>query len=193
MDSWQLQDVVALINSIKELAPAPTPHWLTSLTTISAAVLGAAAGGYGVFLSTHRIEKSKVDRERASILAALQAEVAALMAISRHRGYFEEVTKLIYFLEQEGPDAKAKIEVNIRENFSPVFAAHISKIGLLDAKLAGDIVTFYQLAESLAIDVRPGCLLAVEGGNLRVFKETEAVLNRFFSVGEEIVKTKLDR
>lgn len=189
----QVQDVVMLINSINELTPAPTPHWVTSITTISAAVLGAAAGGMGVFFSTHRIEKSKVDRERASILAALQAEVSALMRVAKHRNYAKAISESLNALEKLEPGSKVRIQANIRENFSPVYRAHISKVGLLDAKLTGEIVTFYQLAETLAADIRPGCLLAVDGGTVQMFKELETAMKDFFEIGEKIVATKLAR
>lgn len=188
-----MQDVVMLINSINELSPTPTPHWVTSLSNIGAAVLGAAAGGIGVFFSTHHIERSKVDRERASILAALQAEVLALMRVVRHRRFPEVISESLSKLEKLKPGSKVRIQSNIREDFSPVYRAHISKVGLLDAKLAGEIVTFYQLAETLAADIRPGCLLAVEGGTVQSFRELETAMRDFFEIGDKIVATKLGR
>jgi hypothetical protein len=121
-------------------------------TAVLVGLLAAITGWFGPV----RLWKKQTKRESESVRASLFAEVAALVEIVELRGYLQDLRAIeaklracqsasVYFAFQNGQGA-ASFEVLIDSEYSRVYQGNVSKLGVLRAEDAKQIVRFHQLS-----------------------------------------------
>ncbi|RVD78455.1 hypothetical protein [Pseudomonas koreensis] len=134
-------------------------------TAILVPVIPGVAAIVGPLFLWYRQSK----RESSSVRAGLLAEVAALVEIVERRGFLpalREKQRLLAFRSSSAAAAFRRdpesFEVRIDSHFNRVYQANVSKLGVLTADEAKQIVRFHQLADSVRIDVTAGVAWPVE-------------------------------
>ncbi|MGL6246005.1 hypothetical protein [Pseudomonas sp.] len=158
------------------------------------AVLVGGVTGAGPFL----LWKKQVKKEAESVRASLLAEVAALVEIVERRGYLPGLREREALLRARSssayaifPNAKTiePFVVHIDSQYSRVYQGNVSKLGVLTAEDAKQIVRFHQLADSVRLDVVPGGVLT-KSSNPQAFKETGDLLEMAMKIGRDLTEPK---
>ncbi|MNF49575.1 hypothetical protein D3C84_308500 [compost metagenome] len=147
-----------------------------------------------------RLWKKQAERESESVRASLFAEVAALVEIVERRGYLQSMRGIetmlrarqaasIYSAFQNGQGAES-FEVLIDSEYSRVYQGNVSKLGVLRAEDAKQIVRFHQLADAVRLDVIPGGGIARGTCNPEDFKEVADLLEIALEIGRALTATK---
>ncbi|MFP0194531.1 hypothetical protein ACKJSM_05055 [Pseudomonas sp. PHC1] len=172
-------------------------NWTAVLTGLVSA--GAAVSGPLL------LWKRQTKREAATVRASLLAEVDALMEIIEIRGYLtalrEQEAALIARRasansESENDESDLEEEffqANIDGDFNRVYQANVTKLGVLSAEEARQIVRFHQFADSVRLDVIPGGVLAVGSDNPEAFREVILLLETILEIGKDLVGKETNR
>jgi hypothetical protein len=162
-------------------------------TAILVPVIPGVAAIVGPLFLWYRQSK----RESASVKAGLLAEVAALVEIVERRGFLPALREKQQMLAFRSGSAMAafrrdpeSFEVRIDSHFNRVYQANVSKLGVLTAEEAKQIVRFHQLADSVRIDVTPGGGLASGTDSSEEYKETADLLEMALEIGHSLTDPK---
>ena len=159
-------------------------------TTVSVALITAVSAAGGPFWIWHR----QAARERESVRAALMAEVLALVELVELRGYVEGLREAqAYLSPPEGVSVTEIFEprflrysVNIHEYYNRVYQANVTRLGGLSPNEAKQIVRFYQLADSVRLDVTAGGSLFEGTTDPDSFCEAADLLEAAMKIGREL-------
>ena len=149
------QIVVELINLLNTMAESKPNEWIPLASALCGVVVGALASMINTYCSEKRREK-KFSR---SVLSSLVSEISALLKIVRHREYQESVRQVITYLQQQPEGYEYPYTVESSENYSRIYQENAKHIGCLADDVASDIVTFYQLIDSINQDVKAGWIV----------------------------------
>lgn len=164
----ELLHYVRIVRELKELAGGNSP-WVPLWSTIAGALLAyipLAVGGWW-----------RARKATQAVQAALIAEISYMVGIIELRGYLKGLISTHKELEADNlRDRKFHQDNNtffsehtettlitIPEDYNKIYKAHLEKIGVLPAKVATDIVTFYGLIDAVVQDLRPEGVLRNEG------------------------------
>lgn len=159
-------------------------------TTVSVALITAVSAAGGPFWIWHR----QAARERESVRAALMAEVLALVELVELRGYVAGLREAQADLSPPEGATVAEIfeprlikyAVNIHENYNRVYQANVTRLGGLSPNEAKQIVRFYQLADSVRLDVTAGGTLFGGTTDPDSFCEAAELLEAAMKIGREL-------
>lgn len=162
-------------------------------TAIAIGVLSAVVAIYG----PTRLWRKQSKRESETVRASLIAEIAALVDIVELRRFLpalREKQALLVFRRSsvmgEFGVTPEKYEVRIDSQFNRVYQANVTKLGMLNAEEAQQIVRFHQLADSVRLDVIPGSDLASGTDNPEKFGEAADLLEMALAIGHALTEPK---
>ncbi|MBP1470637.1 hypothetical protein [Acinetobacter nosocomialis] len=118
------------------------------------------------------------------------AEVEAILNIIEKRKYRKALEDGILFLkkgEKLSGNEIYTLEVQIQENYCPIYFNNLDKISFISQKKVKDVVRFYSLLMSLVQDVKPGGLLNKEPSR-EAFDECLSVFDEAIIIGNRIIK-----
>lgn len=113
------------------------------------------------------------------------AEVEALINIIEKRDYRKGLEQGIFFSNlsnQEYP-----LEIQLQENYCPIYFNNLDKISLISPCKVKDVVKFYSILTSLALDVKPGGLLNTAPSS-EAYEECLSLLDEAIEIGKRIIK-----
>ncbi|WP_421547651.1 hypothetical protein [Pseudomonas sp. QD4] len=163
----------------------------TNWTAILIAVVAAATALIGPV----RLWKKQMERESESVKASLFAEVSAIVEIVERRLILEGLRANEKLLRlhlscltelSEREKGSKSFEVHIDNQYNRVYQGNVSKLGVLTAEDAKEIVRFYQLVDSARLDVVPGGFLAKGTKNPDNFKQTADLLEMALGIGRTL-------
>lgn len=161
---------------LKATVEAQNSGWFT----LGAAGLGGVFGICASWLPTAWSERQRRQHETQTLRASLIAEITAMAAIIRSRGYLEDL--------QAGAGGRIQtLKVNVPDDYFRVFKANVGRLGLLEPDEASRIVTLYQLTESVIQDVVPGGVLSTGEGGQAAFQHDLAFLRRALTLADQLV------
>jgi hypothetical protein len=152
---------------------------------VGAAIGGAFIGGVVSYLPNRWLEKHKRGLEVDAVRNALVTEIKSIVAIVQERAYVELMDEVIALLIEKG--GKQRYSVRVPEHYTRVYQAQVSRIGLLDPSLATQIITFYQLLDSVVQDVSPGGIVADLGGDLSMFRKIKNIFGTAMDLAQQII------
>ena len=168
----------------------------TNWTTVFVALATGSAAACGPLLLWSR----QVKRERESVRASLLAEVSALLEMVERRNYVRDLRATEAHLKELSPDQLKLINTEefgfalpAGENYNRVYQANVSRLGVLSAAEATQIVRFYQLADSVRADVSSGGVLAIGSVDHESYGETAGILETAIEIGTQLIKPPLSR
>lgn len=153
---------------------------------IVSAALGALVGGLASFGGMVGSEWIRSRNKSKSVLAAIQAEIVAMISIIELRRYIEQAKNIHSQLEYMPPEARGAYKVRIDGGYNKVFEANLENLGLLPPAAATKILEFYQLIQAVVSDVTPGGVLAEGQGGVYAFAEMIEILEKAVAIGREI-------
>lgn len=159
-------------------------------TTVSVALITALSAAGGPYWIWHR----QAARERASVRAALLAEVLALVELVELRGYAQGLREAEEYV-RSSPDSEVgetrslEFSVNINDHYNRVYQANVTRLGGLSPHEANQIVRFYQMTDSVKSDVTAGGVLAKGSDNPVAFREAADLLDAAMMIGRELTAT----
>ncbi|KXZ65634.1 hypothetical protein [Acinetobacter venetianus] len=121
---------------------------------------------------------------------SIVAEVEAILDIIEKRNYREALESGIFSTalgESLSQNNIYTLEIQIQENYCPIYFNNLDKVSLISAKKVKDVVRFYSLLMSLAQDVKPGGLLNTEPSS-EAYSECLKVFDEAIKVGHRIIK-----
>lgn len=151
------------------------------LTIGASALLGACITGLWGMLKDVMCRRA----EAKSLQNGLVAEVKALlhlMSVREYRIFLEDL-----LVEMEENDEKHEISIVIEDNFNPIFRSNIDKIGKIDKRLVGDIVTFHNVMRAMTLDFSDKSSCAEAGYDKDDVAETLRLMKEVEDVGSRIV------
>jgi hypothetical protein len=158
----------------------------------TAIVVAVVSGGVAI-KAPQLLWNRQSERESASVKASLLAEVAALVDIVELRGYLPALRdrqKLLAARQGSVMSGFSNItesyEVDIDSQFNRVYQGNVTKLGVLAADDAREIVRFHQLADSVRLDVVPGGRLAVGTNDPNEFGKTADLLEMALRIGHAL-------
>ena len=129
----------------------PSSQWMP----VIAAIGGAAVGGF-IPLLVQMVEGYRQEkRNKQAVAHQIFAEVTAILEIIEKRQYVQHMKSLSAQLAIN-PKFIQTYQVQISEEFSPMYKANIDRLPLLDPSLQTKIVKFYRFLSALIEDVKPG-------------------------------------
>jgi hypothetical protein len=152
---------------------------------VGAAIGGAFIGGVVSYLPNRWLEKHKRGLEVDAVRNALITEIKSIVAIVQERAYVALMDEAIAQLIEKG--GKQRYSVRVPEHYTRVYQAQVSRIGLLDPSLATQIITFYQLLDSVVQDVSPGGIVADLGGDLTMFRKIKNIFQAAMDLAQQII------
>lgn len=120
----------------------------------------------------------KTNHERQAVKVALVAEILALRDIANLRQYIKALRDIAADL-RSAPEAEreaVQLQVPVAEHYCRVYLANVSKLGALKLKDANLIVKFYQYADSVILDIKPGGLLYEGSVDPEAFEENASIM-----------------
>lgn len=183
-----------------EIDWAPLVHSLaaTNWTAVLIALVTSCTTMLGPFL----LWKKQGQRERESVRAALFAEVAALVEIVDRRGFLSALRERERILTErqsspmqmfQGDQGSESYEVAIDSQYSRIYQGSVSRLGVLTAEEARQIVRFHQLADAVRQEVIPGGTLAEGTSDPGAFKENADFLEEALQIGRSLTAPKTRR
>lgn len=166
------------------------------------AVLVALISGLVALVGPVRLWKKQMVKESESVKASLFAEVAALIEIVERRQFLpglREKEEILTARKTSAPQifpsdaGNVSFQVLIDSQYSRVYQGNVSRLGVLTAEEATQIVRFHQLADSVRLDVIPGGVLAKGTSNPEAFRETADLLETALDIGRALVGPKPKR
>ena len=163
------------------------------------AVLVALVSAFAALVGPVRLWKKQMKKESESVKASLFAEVAALVEIVERRKYVQSLRAYEELLRAQlaspysafhKDQGSKRFEVHLDSQFNRVYQGNVSKLGVLTAEDAKQIVRFHQLADSVRLDVMPGGFLAKGTENPEAFKETAELLEMALDIGRALTASE---
>ena len=152
--------------------------WTTILVAVATGST-AAIGPVILGLWTRRQEKK-------SVRAAILAEVSALAEIVRDRRYVETLLTIeqnLMLRRQGAPFSPSSVEgytlqVAVPLDYNLMYRANSERLGSLKPQEASKVVYFYQLIQSVVVDVGPGGRAHDGSNDPLMFRETRLMLEK---------------
>ncbi|MDP1539506.1 MAG: hypothetical protein Q8L72_02500 [Moraxellaceae bacterium] len=182
METQQLLEAAQTIEVLQSLFRSEPNEWLP----VIAAIGGAFVGGISTFFPSYFLEARRHRLERKGITAALISEISALLKIIERRNFLGGFFDAIQYLE-ENPNDRYTLTVKVPDHYSRVYQSHIDRIGLVEPKLAADIIEFHQLIDAVVQDIVPGSPLQEYGGDIEAFEELIKILGSAKHLGHKIL------
>jgi len=154
-------------------------------------VLGAFVAICSGVATPFLLERSKRNAERKCLTAAIVAEVHALIEISKHRKYIEGVQQELA-KGQTDPAKGGNFGFSVRRNPMRVYESNLTRIGILPASLAKQVVIFYAGISSILEDMQDmseGKIQRTPQDQVRVLNEVLQLMEATLALGEKIVAT----
>jgi hypothetical protein len=151
-----------------------------------AAFVGTILGGLVAIFALVKIEEQKRRMDGRAITMAIVAEITVLVSLVESRGYLTDIQQILTDL-RAGKRTWASFELPLTEDLFPIFRANRDKIGLLPPAIISDVVKFYMLLDSVAVEVRHGGLVAANQCGEKEFSELEKTGSEALRVGHKIL------
>ncbi|WP_456292890.1 hypothetical protein [Pseudomonas sp. AK106] len=191
-----LQQYILILKQLKELTPIPNP-WIPVLSAIAGGLIASVPTSVGALI--------KRRSTRLAVEKAILAEVANAAAMIRRRGYLEQLEKTrIELLEinnqiastdrhHDNPNsnATATFEVAVSDDYNKIYKANLQHIGIIDKTKCLQIVSFYNLIESLILDLKASGTLGSVGA-VEDYSEAISFLKEALAIADRLTAQPLN-
>ncbi|MDS9876178.1 hypothetical protein [Pseudomonas protegens] len=156
--------------------------------------LGVAAvtGLVGILGSTWNLNRQSKAESR-SVRAALLAEVGALLEVAERRGYLKSLHEGVKAISsypalelEKFSDSDFAISIKIPDHYNRIYQENVKRLGTLSVSEAMQIVRFYQLVDSLRVDVTEGGILFEGTKNYEAFQEAAQILETAMAIARSL-------
>jgi hypothetical protein len=157
--------------------------------SIISALLVALFSAFISFLVQLYFKWNDRSYQAKSFELSIIAEVEAILNIMEKRKYRKGLEEGIFFFElgeKLSTNEIYTLEVQIQENYCPIYFKNLDKISLISPKKVKDVVRFYSLLMSLAQDVKPDGLLNT-GPSREAYDECLSVFDEAIMIGKRII------
>lgn len=158
-------------------------------TVLVALITGAVAAGGPIWIAYRQTKN-----ERESVRSALLSEVAALVEIVELRGYLPDLRKYQGHLKALNKEQLAELNpddftaaIPVPNDYNMVYRANLTRLGGLSPAEAKQLVRFYQLTDSVRVDVSEGGVLHGGCTNHVAFGEAADLLEAALGIGRALV------
>lgn len=141
------------------------------------------------FLVQLYFKKNDRSYQAKSFELSIIAEVEAILNIIEKRKYRKGLEEGIFFFEvgkKLSVNETYKLEVQIQENYCPIYFNNLDKISFISQEKVKDVVRFYSLLMSLAQDVKPDGILNTEPSR-EAYDECLSVFDEAILIGNRII------
>ncbi|WP_152219788.1 hypothetical protein [Pseudomonas sp. SCB32] len=165
----------------------------TDWTTVLVALASGATGAAGTF-GMHWLQGGN---ERKSVRASILAEIRALIELVEKRQYvpalIEECQNLSLRVSTCTPFSLGEVQpmvyqVTVPENYNLIFRENSSKLGCLEPQDAADVVRFYQLIQSVIVDIGPGGFLYEGARDPNQVYATISIFENALAIGSALLE-----
>lgn len=179
--------------------------WTPLVTAMSAvnwtAVIAALITGLAAASGPILLWRKQNANEKNGIRAALIAEISVLVEILQYRGYLAGLRDCQSQLQDigrsqgifDGGPKPITFKIPVDDGYNRVYRGNISKIGMLPASQAAQVVRFYQYADAFKIDVSETGCLGVGTKRHEDFKEVADLLQQLLELGSALVAPRSKR
>ena len=158
-------------------------------TVLVALFTGVAAAGGPIWIAYRQTKN-----ERASVRSALLSEVGALVEIVELRGYLPDLRKYQTYLKALNEEQLAKLNpddftaaIPVPSDYNMVYRANLTRLGGLSPAEAKQLVRFYQLTDSVRVDISEGGILYGGTTNHVAFGEAADLLETALGIGRALI------
>lgn len=126
--------------------------------------------------------------DRRAVRLALMAEILALTEVAKSRRYVEELIQTADEIEQ-GSLKDGELQqyaVSVSGGQSRIYEAHITRLGCLPAGEVQQVVRFYQLIDSVILDVTEGGALYQGTRDPSGFREAATLLSSALLIADSL-------
>lgn len=158
--------------------------------SINSAILVALISAAISFLVQLFFKWSDRRHQARSFELSIIAEVEAILNILVKRSYrkgLEEGLIQSMVTDKTSVDKNYKLEIQIQENYCPIYFNNLDKISFISALKVKDVVKFYSLLMSLAQDVKPGGILSTDPSS-EAYNECLRLFDEAVEIGNRIIK-----
>ncbi|MFD1259704.1 hypothetical protein [Entomomonas asaccharolytica] len=158
---------------------------------MSEAFIGVIVGGLITIVTNITMSYFQRCNEAKKLLNALKAEINVIISLIEARKYIENLEYSINEYPEEA-QLEEQIEpfefiVEVPDIYNMTFRTSIEKIGLLKTVHATKIIKFYNLIESISIDIKPNSTRNTRGKMTREILSTNlALLKEALIIGKDI-------
>lgn len=149
---------------------------------VPALITGAVALAAGPIFS-YFMSRSNAAREAETVKASIIAEISGVLDLIYSREYLKG-------LKAGAEGILPGLLVDVPDSYFQVYRANLTKLGLLNAAVAENIVYFYMLLEAVKQDVKPGGPLNSEKVDsherIEAFVTDVELLSRALEIGETL-------
>lgn len=177
------EEIKAVAETLKifgDMTASKPNEWLP----VFAALGGAVAGAIASFFPTWLIEKRRESAFSKQIQNCLVAEVSSLVEIIEHRNYLAAIKAAVNHLKLN-PKDKYSLVVDVPPHYSRVYQDNCKHIGVVDAQVAREIITFHQLIDAVIQDMKSDGPFS-SGASLETFEEMESIFERAICIGRKL-------
>lgn len=185
MEPAQVLQTIELLKAAKPIFEST--H--SSLTPWVGAV-GAIGGALTALVPTYFMaQKAKREKTKSTIFQ-IYAEIKVTLEVAEHRGYEDSVRAIVSSYKDKAGSAEFPgFTVAVPDDRFVIYKENLSNLGLLPPKLQVKIVRFYQTAEAIIQDIKPGGVLNAPSGDLRQYEELLGFFLRAKAIGSDILKS----
>lgn len=156
---------------------------------IISALLVAFFSAFISFLVQFYFKRNDRSYQAETFELSIIAEVEAILNIIEKREYRKGLEEGILFFalgEKLSVNESYKLEVQIQENYCPIYFNNLDKISFISKEKVKDVVRFYSLLMSLAQDVMPGGILSTNPSS-EAYKECLSLFDEAVEIGNRII------
>jgi hypothetical protein len=121
------------------------------------------------------------------IQICLEAEVSSLVEIIDNRNYLLAIKAAIDHLKSN-PKDKYCLAVDVPPHYSRVYQDNCKHIGVVNAEVAREIITFHQLIDAVIQDLKPDGPFS-SGASLETFEEMQSIFEQALFIGRKLTTT----
>ena len=148
--------------------------------------LSAIGGALAAFFPTLWLTRIKEKELKHSVATQFYAEIKAMLKTEQHRGYIEDIRKILSAFDSNQIENYA-YKVEVSEERFPIFKSNLQNLGVLEPKIQGKIVLLYQLLEAVIQDIKPGGLLNSNHVGRKPYQELLNIMIEIKDTAEEIL------
>lgn len=180
-----MTDTVEWCTVVWQVVGGTSTEASTGWATFGVATLTGAFGVFGIWIG----QKNQARSQAKSVRAALLAEVAAICALLKTRGFVKDLRDRATDLKRSKSIAEKKMramEVATHGHINKIYQANLAHLGGLSKNEADLIVRFHYILEGVFADITPGGLLAVGTSNSSSFERAASLLEEVLGIGEKL-------
>ncbi|MGE8544244.1 MAG: hypothetical protein ACN6NS_08060 [Acinetobacter johnsonii] len=152
---------------------------------INDAIIVALVSAFSGFCVQYFFKWQERKHISKSFELSVLAEIDTMLKIIERRGYRNALESGIFTLTLT--NKTLKLQIDIQENYCPIYYSNLDKISFLSKKKVKSIVRFYSILASLVQDVKPGGILNADHPSLEDYQDCLQLLDEVIELGNKVI------